>query len=352
LGTLWNAGLDGVWRAGGNPMVATTTGYVAGRFIWRHNGTSWVQVWVRDTTPPSTPVVTLAIVSGTKNKVNVTVTNGAVGPIKRTVVKANWTGTWPSNPGTIDADYRSQTGATGEPWSEYFTNLANATSQATTKTLPASFQTFTIPLSTVVRVSAWAQDDFFNWSTAGTASITTLAADPPAPVLKTVSASSNCVDAGQWSTTNNFWTDSGNSTGYGAQGGGYGLEGFWFYNGWIKNTLAKMVTGVEARVFVYRVNSNHGINGGGLIHYGVHSAATKPAGRPAATTLYSTTTLLRGQGAWCQLPDAWIPLMKSGGTAGLYIGGVGVTSYSSNLYNLCYGRGTTGGQWYMKWQQY
>jgi hypothetical protein len=358
MGTIWTGQLDGTWKAGGNPLVGTTTGFVPGRFIWRHNGTTWVQVWARDTTPPATPTVTLAIVGGTKNVVAVTVKHGAVLPITRTVVKVAWDGNWPSNPGTVDGYYFAQTTAGGaggpEEWSEFWKGYTNLPANISgTKNIPASYQTFSIPLSTAVRVQAWAQDDFYNWSSGGTASIYTLAPDPPAPVLREVAAAFNCSDAGEWSTNNNYWTSSGNSNGYGSQGGNYALEGYWFYNGQVAGNLPNMVNGLEVRAYIYRVNSSHGVSGAALVRPGVHRAASKPGSGPGIASLWGGgINLTRGQGDWYALNTGWMSEMKGGTICGLAIGGVGYTSYSSASYAVCYGRGTTGGQWYMRWQQY
>lgn len=357
MGEIWTHQLNGTWKGGGNPGVATNTGWVPGRFVWRHNGTTWVQVWQRDTTPPATPTVSLGIVGGTKNVLSVNVTHGSVLPIKRTVVKVNWTGSWPSNPGTKDGDYYAQTttGGSGGPeeWSEYWKNMNIPAGISGTKTIPASYQTFSIPLSTTVRVAAWAQDDYFNWSAAGTASINTLAADPPAPTLREVAVALNPDDAGQWSTNNGYWTSSGNSTGYGGAGGAYALEGYWFYNGRIAANLPNMVNGLETRAYIYRVNSSHGVSGAGTILPGVHRASSKPASGPGIASLWGGGIALgRGQAGWYGINTGWMGEMKGGTICGLAIGGVGATSYTSPYYNLCYGRGTEGGQWYMRWQQY
>lgn len=357
MGEIWTAQLNGTWKKGGNPLVGTATGYVPGRYVWRHNGTSWVQVWVRDSTPPTTPTVALSLYPGTKNVIIVQVTHGAVLPITRTVVKANWTGSWPSNPGTVDGDYFSQTttGGSGGPeeWSEYWKNMTIGANTSGAKYLPSSYQTFSIPLSTTVRVNAWAQDDYFNWSGSGGAAITTLAPDPPAPSLREVSAEFQCSDAGQWSTNNNYWTSSGNSNGYGGQGGDYALEGYWFYNGNISANLPNMVNGLEVRCFVYRVNSTHGVSGNAHVNVGVHRAVTKPGGSPGIASLWGGgIDLGRGVGGWYQLNSGWMGEMKGGTIAGMATGGVGKTSYTSTAYALLYGRGTSGGQWYMRWQQY
>lgn len=357
MGEIWVGQLDGTWKKGGNPLVSTGSGYVPGRYVWRHNGTTWVQVWQRDTTPPSTPTVTLGLLSGTKNKVQVTVKHGPVGPIVRTVVKVSWDGTWPSNPGTVDKYYYSQTitggGGVPEEWSEYWKAMGNVVNVTGTKTIPDSYQTFSIPLSTVVRVSAWAQDDFFNWSSAGTAQITTAAADPPAPVLREVAVAFNPNDAAEWSTNNGYWTTSGDAAGYAGQGGNYGLEGYWFYNGQVKANLVNMVNGLETRVYIYRVNSEHGTTGAALIRPGVHRAVSKPARGPGIASLWGGGIALgRGQAGWYGLNVGWMGEMKGGSICGPAIGGVGVTTYANPAYARCYGRGTEGGQYYMRWQQY
>ena len=351
MGEIYVGELDGKWKAGGVPLVSTGSGYVPGRYVWRHNGTQWVSVWQRDTTAPDAPTVSASIVAGTKNKLAVRVKHGGGGPIKRTVVKVAWDGTWPSNPGTVDGHYLSQS-YNGEPWSEYWLGNSDVSGADGTKYLPDFYQTFSIPLSTWVRVAAWAQDDFYNWSAAGNAQVATLNPDPPAPVLREVDAAFNPDDAGEWSENHGYWTTSGTQNGYGSAGGEYALGGYWFYNGKVQQHLPNMVNGLEARVYIARVNSAHGVSGAATAHYGVHRHPSKPGRDPYMAGHYSDISLARGQGAWTALSTGWMGEMKGGSICGLAIGLVGRTAYTSPWYMKCYGRGTVGGQWYMRWQQY
>jgi hypothetical protein len=352
MGSLWLYD-GGTWRSSNNISAQTGTGWAPGRYVWRHDGTSWVQVWQRDTTPPAAPTVALSIVGGTKNVVSVTISTPPA-PIIRTVVKVG-VNSWASNPtSTTDGYYYAQQ-INGEEWSEYWKGSQSYGAGLTgTKYIPASYQTFSFPLSTPICVSAWCQDDYYNWSSAGTSSIATLAPDPPAPVLRTLSS---YVNAGDSCTRNraitNSWSSQALSDGYLSQGGSYGCEGFWWYGDALRATLAPAVSINTMQLLTQRVNSAHGVSGQALFRLGAHQMQSRPAGDPGLLMgCYDFVLLSRGQAYWESVTSGWWGQYQSGYLTGFGIGGVGSTSYTSNLYGIMYGRGTTSGQVYMEWQQY
>lgn len=340
-----------------------------GKWIWRHDGTAWVQVWSADTTPPAAPGVSLAIVSGTKNVVSVTLTTPPA-PIIRTVVKVG-VNKWPSSSPTDTSDgcYYAQTSppngvGVAEPWSEWWYQYPSSTYGASgitgTKWIPSSYQTFTFPLSTPIMVSAWCQDDFFNWSAAGSSYIYTLNPDPPPPTLKYMSQYFGAVDSASWMTAGpyaNQWDSNTLSNHYVYQAGSYGQNGYWFYGAAPQQAMASRNAATKLNIYIQRVNTAHGVSGGANVHVGAHTMWSRPGGAPSSIMgIFSPGTLLRGEGKWFDLTapfpgGTWAEQFAAGGLKGFGLG-YGVTAFTDPNYLYAYGAGTSGGQLYCEWNQY
>lgn len=347
MGQLFVYTPDEEWK-GGVPYIRTSTGYKPANFLYRYDGSDWDLIWQRDTTPPAKPTVTATIKSGTKKTVVVKV-SATGGPLNRVVVKVTTGTTWPSSP-TDSTGYVSQESG-GLAWSEFVApgTLPTSISNVTKEYPPSGV---TLGYSTKVNVSVWAQDNSFNWSQVATATVTTLADDPPPPVLQTFTAYLTCSSSRSYNTGLGLWpSDTGT---YVYQAGERNYRGLWFYGTSIAATLAgyNAVTGLE--IYVQRVNTAHGVNGAANVRIGTHSYTSQPSGAPTIVNLVIPGTLNRGEGKWFNMASWWSQAYYALGTGQWR--GFGLqyqtTSYSSPYYMYAYGVGTNSGKIKLTWNKY
>jgi hypothetical protein len=158
----------------GVPSVARPTGYVPGAAVYARPTTStWSVAWQRDTTPPPAPLIETSIVSGTRNKLRITITTPVTSKkFLRCVVKVG-INKWATSPTANDGMFYTESNA-GEQWSEWFTASLVADNtiepeEVATKDFPATYQAnINLPLNTAINISAWVQDTSLNWSAAAT----------------------------------------------------------------------------------------------------------------------------------------------------------------------------------------
>jgi hypothetical protein len=164
-GTTWVQGV---------PSIMRPTGNVPGKAVFvRPTTSTWSLAWQRDETPPPAPIIASSIVTGTRNKLSITITTPDTSKkFLRVVVKVG-INKWATSPTANDGTFYSETQA-GEQWSEWFTASLVADNtiepgEVATKQFPAAYQAnINLPLNTAINISAWVQDTSLNWSPAAT----------------------------------------------------------------------------------------------------------------------------------------------------------------------------------------
>jgi hypothetical protein len=167
------------------PHVSNGTVYKPATKAFRWSGSTWQEIWAKNTYPPNPPTVSATLKSGTKNVLNINVKTPSTQPgkIARAVVKVG-VNRWPTGPETNDGCYYATSARTPngsyEKWSEWWvgTRPDNPKALNGTKQFPATEMTeVKLPLGTPIRIAAYLQDEHGQWSSAGTGSITTAKAD-------------------------------------------------------------------------------------------------------------------------------------------------------------------------------
>jgi len=202
---------DGTDWVQGVPSVMRPTGLVPGSAAYvRPTDSTWALAWQRDATPPPAPIIATEIVTGTRNRLKITITTPETSKkFLRVVVKVG-INKWATSPTANDGTYYGEVQA-GEQWSEWFTSSLVADNtiepeEVTSKEFPAAYQpNINLALNTPINVSAWVQDTSLNWSPAATRTQHTLkSTDTPAGMqVFTTAIMPTSWDA--WSNVRDAW---------------------------------------------------------------------------------------------------------------------------------------------------
>lgn len=310
------------------PSVSTGTVYRPADKVYRYTGSAWQEVWARTLTPPNAPTVTATIQSGTRNVVEVKVTVPSYQPgtnYARCVVKVG-VNKQPTGPETNDGCYYATTVA-GEKWSEWFTDQRpNITKGASrTKVFPGTGMGITLPLDTPIYVRAYLQDQYNQWSSAGSATVRTLKAattttTPPTTTTQVQQKPIN-VQASWFGSylDNNAPYAYHDNLGQAVQGDtpydNYGLlrsligfpEFTWY-------TAGSTIT--EARFYVYMKHWHYST--GGVLSVGLHQHKSKPGSfSHNASSVATMRYTYRGQGLWVYIPSQYFPGIANGTYRGI-----------------------------------
>jgi hypothetical protein len=174
----------------------------------------------------------------------------------------------------------------------------------------------------------------------------------PAPIVNSASYIQPAY-SDSWAPNYGIWRGTGGDYDV-YQGGTSAQVGMYFYGSNATNVL-KGKTITKMQIYIYRINTTHGVSGAANVYFINHGYFSRPSGAPTA---YGGQTYLgtlnRGQGKWFNVPTAgnvWDAFANGLGNAkgfGLYTGVVGVTS-PDYLIAAAYNAGLASGRVYVEY---
>lgn len=302
--------------------------------------TTWTGRIVTDVTPPGPPIISNVSTSFDPNLITMSVKLPSDPDVVGGVMKL-WHSAYPTTPTGSNGIVTTQPQADGKSWSNIDGPPGKTFSRRIDGATPGR----------KYYMRAWAVDQAGNWSSPASYYLQFPYPPAPAPKLVTKTAYINVTASGSWNRTSRYWrNDSAAKHVY--QGGDGHWDGRWFYGSAIKTALAKAHQIQEIKVYIQRVNSQHGVSARAQSRIGAHNQTSRPSGAPnALKSVTNGPALLRNEGAWWTVPSGWHAGFKSGGNAGLGLY-AGATSYTHPNYLIAHGHGTSSGRIYLKWTEY
>lgn len=331
MGQVWQKDASGQWQEV-SLLARTSSGWRRGATYWSKINGVWTQLWTKDVTAPSAPLITSLTYSASTKKITIKV----------------------EAPGDSDLqslDLRMST--TKYPVDNQ--SASNAFPGNTVSAKPDQTYTFTMSYTktnTTYYFSAFAIDQDKNVSAKNvkslnipTPTVPTPPPPPPASAPTVYRATISTVGSGSFSSDYTNWYPEM------LQGGEHAYHACWFYSARLSNITAQARKIRKMTIRVQRSSSANGVPGEANVNLILHNMANRASTQVYSNSFIKIGTLGRGEAGTFNVPTIWWDDMQ-GRTywkgLGLYGGRI---PYTSVDYLVAYGYGTRSGEIYIEYEK-